>query len=72
MASSNSESLSMVSGSLYGQSFRTRFFLGLYVVGSRKIERGKASVIGVEPSFEGGTSGSVAEKPWGKKGRRRE
>lgn len=36
-------------------------------MGSRRGERGRASVIGVELSFDGGTRCSVAEKPCGKK-----
>jgi hypothetical protein len=35
------------------------------VVGSRSTDLGRASVIGVEPSSDGGTSGSVAENPCG-------
>ena len=30
------------------------------------MDRGRASVIGVEPSDDRGTRGSLAENPWGK------
>ena len=54
-----------ISGSFEG-GFSRCFILLLYSLGSRRIDLGSASVRGVEPSRDGGTSGSVAEKPWGK------
>lgn len=48
--------------SLFGGGLR-KFCLDLYEVGSRRMERGRASVMGVEPSADGGTRGSVAENP---------
>jgi hypothetical protein len=58
-----SNSVSCFSGVLLG--FGSRWFirLGLYNVGSRRGDRGRASVMGVEPSLEGGARCSVAENP---------
>jgi hypothetical protein len=39
------------------------FTFDLYVVGSRRMDRGRLSVMGVDPSGDGGARGSVSEKP---------